>query len=907
MNKLITKVVGAALGLTMAIGVGVAVASSNRSNVVPARAANPGSSIYTSGTPSFGTAYSYGNKTLNSVDWYFSTCGNSTSMGWNKSSQDNTASATLSVLSNISQTTKIGAYQTSAAFTNAQKITVTVSNLDSVSGAWYVWYSTNSGSTWTQGTTATLSSSTTAFTYDHGSKIGDSVYFAFGYGTTVTTKTRINLSGIQVWEASSASYTVSFNSNGGSGSMSSVPDVSGSYTLPSCTFTAPNGKAFIGWKANNSGDTIAAGSSYNVSADVAFYAQWADAYTVTYTAGSNGSGSYAHTLQPAGNYSLLSFANLTGVTASSGYRFKNYTVGGVNKNPNDTITLSGATAVTVNFEEIPLETTYDFVAAWGWGTTYGPQTIDGKTEASGDYDATIALARADIQSSGVGIDRPYLCGNTNADAKMITFTLTETGFKIVDVLVTFQQRGSNAPVVKLFKGDTNSGTALDTATIGAKNTLSTSSSLNDTVFTVTLNAGGTSNKGVALTSIYISIEPLASFGTLDHISITGLPNVVYHVGETFDPTGLTVVAYDGAEEATANFKDVTSEVETDLDNPAPFVEGDVPGFDCDVQYSGDGGSDTTSFHVYVYALAEYDLVTSEPADWSGSYLIVCPNTVEAITTNYAMNGGLSNLDVEGNHKTVTPDVNDAIETGQELEWTIASYSTGYSIQGKSGKYIGWASGSGNGLTVSDNALVNTLSYSDGAVIIAGSGGRHLTFNDGGEGRFRYYTNGTVQLYKLKASDNADAYAQLFLSTLSTGEGHVCQYNESTHEVSTDLAALKVAWKSLAEEYASGAGLTPAEKEQFRIGVPSSEESASNIAKALALYDHIATAYGTLLHSEGFSNYNFMNRTITPLHSNIVLNNTVSNNAGVITIIVIALVLSIASVGAYFLLKKRKEQ
>ena len=167
--------------------------------------ADPGDSIYTSGTPSFGSSYSYGNKTLNSVAWYFSTCGNNTSMGWNKTSQNYTGSATMGVLANITQTTKIGAYQTSGAFANAQKITVTVANSDNLSGTWYIWYSTDGGSTWTLATSNTLSSSTTSFTYDHGSKIGDSVMFAFGYGVTVTTKTRIALSGIQVWSAAASS------------------------------------------------------------------------------------------------------------------------------------------------------------------------------------------------------------------------------------------------------------------------------------------------------------------------------------------------------------------------------------------------------------------------------------------------------------------------------------------------------------------------------------------------------------------------------------------------------------------------------------------------------------------------------------------------------------------------------
>lgn len=82
---------------------------------------------------------------------------------------------------------------------------------------------------------------------------------------------------LNVYEKSSATgYTVSFDGNDGTGSMSAVQNVSGSYILPSNGFTAPTNKSFAGWKANNTGDTLAAGASYTVNADVTFYAQWTE-------------------------------------------------------------------------------------------------------------------------------------------------------------------------------------------------------------------------------------------------------------------------------------------------------------------------------------------------------------------------------------------------------------------------------------------------------------------------------------------------------------------------------------------------------------------------------------------------------------------------------------------------------
>ena len=75
-------------------------------------------------------------------------------------------------------------------------------------------------------------------------------------------------------------YTVSFNANGGSGSMQSVEQDEGSYTLPANGFTAPTFYKFVGWKAGNTGDVLAAGATYSLYANVELYAQWEYDYTV---------------------------------------------------------------------------------------------------------------------------------------------------------------------------------------------------------------------------------------------------------------------------------------------------------------------------------------------------------------------------------------------------------------------------------------------------------------------------------------------------------------------------------------------------------------------------------------------------------------------------------------------------
>ena len=80
-------------------------------------------------------------------------------------------------------------------------------------------------------------------------------------------------------------YTVSFNANGGTGSMADVTDISGEYTLPENGFTAPDGKQFKGWATSAYGSVIS-GTTYEVSSDTTFYAIWeSKEYSITVTDG----------------------------------------------------------------------------------------------------------------------------------------------------------------------------------------------------------------------------------------------------------------------------------------------------------------------------------------------------------------------------------------------------------------------------------------------------------------------------------------------------------------------------------------------------------------------------------------------------------------------------------------------
>ena len=77
-----------------------------------------------------------------------------------------------------------------------------------------------------------------------------------------------------VWKKT---YTITYDANGGSGSMTAGKKSDGSgYIIQSNAFTAPSGYIFKGWATSSSSHTVAysAGSSYTTNSDLTLYAIW---------------------------------------------------------------------------------------------------------------------------------------------------------------------------------------------------------------------------------------------------------------------------------------------------------------------------------------------------------------------------------------------------------------------------------------------------------------------------------------------------------------------------------------------------------------------------------------------------------------------------------------------------------
>ena len=163
-------------------------------------------------------------------------------------------------------------------------------------------------------------------------------------------------------------YTLTFDANGGSGTMAPIADLTGEYDLPANGFTAPTGKQFKGWSLTTDGAIV---TKVDMTENKTVYAIWEDIPVVTYTLtfdANGGSGTMAPKADLTGEYTLPA----NGFTAPSGKQFKGWS-----------LTADGETVTKVDMTEN--RTVY---AIWG-NITYsyeflestGEQTIDGKANS----------------------------------------------------------------------------------------------------------------------------------------------------------------------------------------------------------------------------------------------------------------------------------------------------------------------------------------------------------------------------------------------------------------------------------------------------------------------------------------------------------------------------------------------
>lgn len=148
----------------------------------------------------------------------------------------------------------------------------------------------------------------------------------------------------------------------------------------------------------------------------------------------------------------------------------------------------------------------------------------------------------------------------------------------------------------------------------------------------------------------------------------------------------------------------------------------------------------------------YKKVTSTAEITDGNYLIVYEGAY------VAFDGSLETLDAKYNNVEV--ELDDEYATAKEnAAFTINVTGenngiTTFSIKSYSGKFIGGVNASTNGMTVSDNAVANTINIDDNKDAVIVSNGAYMRFNANSDQKwFRYFKSTTytnqkaIQLYK----------------------------------------------------------------------------------------------------------------------------------------------------------------
>lgn len=717
MNKLFTKIVGVALGATMAVGVGVAVAG----NRDVARAdATSGTELSIS---SYASSNNWTNGTAYSSITYDSNISISGKSGGNNNkyySSNESWRQYEGDSAEITITASGGATLSSATFTYANgnsgvlkyggtnKTSGTAISLSGTSASFSVGHSsgTKKGNiqitaisvTYTAASSKTLSSialsgtyPTSFYTGDTFSHTGMTVTATYSDSSTANVTSSATFSGYNMSTAGSQTVTVSYVEGGVTKTATYTITVS----APTTPYIDPAKSSTSGYTGQNESLSFTYG---NLTGSLSVTSSNTSVVTVGTPSTSAGSGTVQLNFVGAGSTTVLfldgstqrasvsvsvtaSSVSITGLAATStAYIGKtlnlgstvNVTATGIYSNAvtwesedDDIATVSATGVVTgvaegtvditvtsvdypsatmtcsVTVEEAPLETTYNFVknfssyaASW---SGYSSQTLDGKTNLAGDYAATVTLPYASKQGSTI-TTMPVVADQSSGDVIHISFKLTESGYELGNVSITFVQWNSKAPTMKLFKGTEATGTALDSGVVGTKNTIS-ATNVGGTTFVVAMNDNSTSRNQVGVQSINITLKAAP---VLSGVTTSG-QKTTFEYGDTFSYGGTLTAHYtQGKADATVS--------------PSKFKYGATSSFNADS--SGTeitvGAALSHATHDGVYVRVGYSEDSGVTYKWTDAYQISVEDApsyymvLDAYTdtgTDYGYKGGIIEIDV----------------------------------------------------------------------------------------------------------------------------------------------------------------------------------------------------------------------------------------------------------------------
>ena len=216
-----------------------------------------------------------------------------------------------------------------------------------------------------------------------------------------------------IWEDIPAvTYTITFNANGGSGTMAPIVDLTGEYTLPANKFTAPSGKQFKGWSLTTDGAIV---TKVDMTEDKTVYAIWEDIPAVTYT------------ITEGNNQTYTKGSNTDIVIKASGDLAK------INS-----IEIDGGNVIDpANYELTSGSTILTLKSSFLENSSIGQHTITFKYN-DGEVDATLTVAETSNNNNNNdnGNTNTNINDNTNTNTNNNNSNNPQTSYNVVDYVYT---------------------------------------------------------------------------------------------------------------------------------------------------------------------------------------------------------------------------------------------------------------------------------------------------------------------------------------------------------------------------------------------------------------------------------------------------------------------------------------
>jgi len=208
----------------------------------------------------------------------------------------------------------------------------------------------------------------------------------YGAGSIYTPHSNITLYANWNANVTTTSFTVSFNANGGNGTVpvSQTAQSGSSVTLPNGNSLSKSGHTFSGWNTSNAGTgtNYNAGDSYTVTANITLYAKWSTnvstTSTVTFNAnGGSGTVPIAQKVStgtsitlPSGSGLSKNYSNFGGWNTNSSGSGSNYMAG-------DTYTVTGNVTLYAKWDATDFSSISGLAAKLSW--------LQSNAVSGGDY------------------------------------------------------------------------------------------------------------------------------------------------------------------------------------------------------------------------------------------------------------------------------------------------------------------------------------------------------------------------------------------------------------------------------------------------------------------------------------------------------------------------------------------